>query len=799
LKVTLKWLKEFVDFSLTPDELAHALTMAGLEVEEFYTEQRNFSQIIVGKILSVEKHPNADKLSVCMVDAGDKQFNVVCGAPNVFQGMLAPLALDGATVANGLKITSRQVRGVKSNGMLCSEADLDLSERSAGLMVLPDNAPVGKKMEDYLGDTDIIFDIFITPNRPDCLSVFGIAREIAAITGSTLKKPVVTFTTSQQENISNYIRVEIENINKCSRYSGRLIKNVKIKPSPFWLAARLHAVGIRSINNVVDITNYVMMETGQPLHAFDYDKIAGKVIIVREAVAGENFVILDEQEHILDKEALLICDAEKPVALAGIMGGLNSEVDKTTSTIFLESAYFDSGNVRKTGKNLDIFTESSRRFERGTDPNGTVYAMDRAAKMMEALAEGQVFSSIIDNYPRTINPVEIDLSVKSINTLLGKNLSADTVTGYFPALEIEITKQVDDFIQLKAPTFRPDLTREVDIIEEIARLYGYNNIASEIAPRINQSQEPNQKTIFNDQIRHYLVGFGFKETVAYSLVSEQLAEPFLPSKCEFAELLNPISTDMAGFRPSIILSLLTSVAYNRNRQISNLRLFEIGNVAWKETGKEGFTEITQIGGVVAGKNREQSWYGKEETFDFYDVKGTVTALLLKCGIDKYEQGTVVEPIWENESSSILIDGKYYGAFGKINRDICSLFKIKVADVFGFFINFQELFQNRAIDKKYDPVSKFPSVSFDLAMLIDANIALNEIEKEIRSSAGPYLTKVRLFDFYKGEQVKEGKKSVAFSLTFSSKECTLEDEEVEQAVNNVLLHLNKLFDAVLRPG
>ncbi len=450
-------------------------------------------------------------------------------------------------------------------------------------------------------------------------------------------------------------------------------------------------------------------------------------------------------------------------------------------------------------KKTDLFTESSRRFERGTDPNGTVFAMDRAAKLMQELAEGRVISLFIDNYPRKITPVDIDLSVKNINKLLGTNLSAENITAFFPALEIGINKQANDLIQITAPTFRPDLTREVDIIEEIARLYIYDNIIPVLAPPVNQEQEANQKVFFKDQIRHYLAGFGFKETVAYSLVSEKSAEPFMPSEKEFAKLLNPISRDMAGFRPSLLLSLLTTVAYNRNRQSSSLRLYEIGNVAWKDPQKEEFTEFTQIGGILAGKSQEQSWYGPEKSYNFYDIKGAVTALIHKCGIHRYEQGQATEPFWDNESSSILINGKYCGAFGKVNQDICSLFKIKVADIYGFFINYQELFENRALDKKYDPVSKFPSVPFDLAILIDANIALHEIEKEIKNSAGPHLIKVRLFDFYKGEQVKKGKKSIAFSLTFSSKECTLGDEEVEQAVNNVLSHLNKLFGAVLRPG
>ncbi len=799
MKVTLNWLKEYVDLTLAPDQVAKILTMAGLEVEEYHTETRNFSNLVVAQVESVVKHPNADKLSVCTVNTGSTKLQLVCGAPNVAAGMLAPLALVGATVAGGLKIEARTVRGVPSEGMLCSEVELGLSERADGLMVLPENTPPGMKMEDLLGEPDTVFDIFITPNRPDCMSVIGIARVLAAFTGAQFHKPVIQFSAPLMEPIEKSMSVEIKNSVKCARYSGRLIKDVQIKPSPFWLANRLHAVGIRSINNVVDITNYVMMETGQPLHAFDYQRLAGQKIIVREAVQGEKFVTLDNQQHQLDKEALLICDAEKPVALAGIMGGLNSEVEEVTHNVFLESAYFDPANVRLTAKILEMMTESSRRFERGSDPEGTIYAMDRAAQLMEQLADGRVVQSSIDNYPRKIDPVKIDLSVTRVNTLLGTSLSAQEIIAFLPALEITLLGQKGDLLQVTAPTFRPDLTREVDIIEEIAMLYGYDNIRFELAPQIDQTQEQNPHTHFRDQLRYFLAGFGCRETVSYSLISEKLAEPFLPEQCEFVKLINPLSLDMAGFRPSIILSLLTNVAYNRNRQMPDMRLFEIGNVAWKKPQQQEFTEITQIGVVLAGKKQQQAWNAKETAYNFYDIKGAVDAFLRKCGIDHYEQGKVQEKIWDKESTSILINGKYCGAFGKINAGLCSLFKIKVADVYAFFINYQDVYENRKTGYKYQAISKFPSIPFDLALLVDAGIALRDIEKEIWKSAGKNLVKLNLFDFYQGEQIQQGKKSLAFSLTFSSKECTLSVEEVDHAVKDVLSHLNKLFGAILRPG
>ena len=616
MKVTVNWLREYTDFQFSVQELADALTMVGLEVEAIYPVERSFSAVVIGRIRSVQPHPNAGHLSLCLVDTGDSTCPVVCGAPNAVVGLRAPLARPGAILRDGERVTAREIRGEQSDGMLCSEAELGLSERADGLMVLPDDAPIGTELTDYLGEPDTVFDISVTPNRPDCLSVIGICREISTLSGTRLRRPDVKIK-SRKIDVSEYMRVKITDPERCPRYSGRLIENICIKPSPFWLAERLHAVDIRSINNVVDITNYVMMETGQPLHAFDYHMLEGGTIVVRTAMPGERFTTLDENEHVLDEDSLLICDKVKPVALAGIMGGLNSEVTAETGTVFLESAHFSSLNIRRTAKRLDILTESSRRFERGVDPEGTVPAMNRAAELMVALAEGQVYGDEIDEYVKKIHPVEVDLSVENTNILLGTSLEADEIRGILEKIGLGSIQSNSTQLRFRVPTSRPDLEREVDLIEEVASHYGFSRIPTVLAPRVDQTQEFNQRVIFRDQVRTLLAGLGFWEAVSLNLVPPRQAQFFLEHDREMIRLLNPMSPDLSVFRPHLLISLLSAVAYNRNRQLQDLRLFELGDVAWRKAGTEEIVETTHVAGLLAGKLRQKTWYGSPEPVDFF--------------------------------------------------------------------------------------------------------------------------------------------------------------------------------------
>jgi phenylalanyl-tRNA synthetase beta chain len=796
LKVTLNWLKEFVDIDLSAAQIAEKLTMLGLEVEDVQQTPRNFSGVVVGRVISVEPHPKAAKLTVCRVDDGRATKTVVCGAPNVQAGAKYPLAQIGAKLGE-VSIEERELRGVISQGMLCSEAELGLSDRSQGLMLLPEDATLGTDFKDFLGEQpDTVFDVFITPNRADCLSVIGIARELAAATKRSLRKHPFSIQ-STTADIKNYMRVDIKNPQRCYRYSGRLIENIMVESSPSWLAQRLHQVGIRSINNVVDVTNYVMMETGQPLHAFDYALLKGKKIIVRTASAGEQFTTLDDKEHVLNEEALLICDGERPVALAGIMGGQNSEVSDRTMTVFLESAYFEPTGIRKTSGVLGLASESSRRFERGTDPNGTLYALNRAAQLFVEIAHGQIVGEAIDEYPRPVQPLELTLSIERSNSLLGTRLSAVETAAILQRLEIETNVVSAEALQTRIPTFRVDLTRPIDLMEEIACCHGFGAIEPILAPPINQLQEANPRDLYRNKIRQILAGAGMKETIAYNLTSLKHAEMFLNDEKKPVVVLNPISTDLAVFRPNIVLTLLGTTAYNRNRQIQNLRLFEIGDAAWSTDGIH--EERPQIGGIVAGERVQKSWSQQAAMFDFYDVKGVVEHLLLKADIKDVGWCSPKELFWDAHSVGVSINGEYEGAFGKINKDICSQFKLKICDVFAFWLDFNLLDAHRQLSKQYDPVPRFPTVPFDLALVMDDEIEIGRVEKAIRESGKPYLRSLHLFDFYQGEQVKSGKKSIAFSLTFSSKERTLNEDEVNAAVEHILIHLKKQFGAELRPS
>lgn len=796
MKVTFNWLKDYVDFDLTPSELSEKLTMLGFEVEDLYQTNRIFSKIIIGQVLSIEPHPDADKLTVCIVSTGESQYNVICGAPNVQKNKKYPFAQIGARIEN-FQIEKRKIRGVQSEGMLCSEAELGLTDRAAGLMELPQDAPVGQDFLTYLGDPDTVFDINITPNRPDCLSVIGLAREIAAATNGKLSKPAINFS-EKKGDIDKLMQVAIKDVDKCYRYSGRYLENIKIKQSPFWLAERLENVGIRSINNVVDITNYVMMETGQPLHAFDYRFIEDQKIVVRTAADGEQFVTLDDKKHILDHEDLVICDGKRSVALAGVMGGQNSEVANDTEKVFLESAYFEPTGVRKTAHKLEISTESSKRFERGIDPNGTVYAMERAAKLLIDYADAQVVGEKIDACPRYVDEAKIELSVERTNRHLGTSIKKELICDILDKLECSCSEINEDRLTVVVPTFRIDLTRQADLFEEVARCYGYENIKPNFMPCINQLQENNQKDIYKDRIRHNLVGLGLNETVSLNLVLSKSAELFLQKNFHCVELLNPISKELAAFQTNILHSLLLSTAYNKNRQLANLRFFQIGNVAWKDSASNIYEE-TQIGLALAGNKIEQSWNEKETRFSYYDLKGIVEAFLLASDIVDYKFTNARELFWDFQSSGILLANEYVGAFGKLDKNICSAFKIKSDDVFATYLNFDAIYKNRRINKIYNPVPRFPSIPFDLALIVNENVKIADIETCIWSHAGPFLKKLRLFDFYKNDQLGPNKKSIAFSLTFSSKERTLSESEVDQAIKVILEKLWTNFGAELRPG
>lgn len=797
MKVTLNWLKEFIDVQVSAEELVKILTSLGFEVEEYYSPPRIFNRVVIGKVLSANHIASSDHLTFCQVDAGKDVVEVICGAPNVRPGLLAPLALEGATLAGEVIVKQRAIQGKTSYGMLCSESELDLTWRGDHLMELPGNAPIGMDLHEFLGDSDTLFDIFITPNRPDCLGVIGIAREIAAATGTKLIKPVsgIDFIPA---DLTKHISVHIQDSDKCYRYTGRLIQNLLILPSPFWMAERLFIVGVRSINNVVDVTNYVMMETGQPLHAFDYDLLEDQQILVRSAYPQEKFTTLDEKTHSLDEQSLLICDGKKAIALAGIMGGLNSEVSANTRNIFLESAYFEPKSTRRTAKRLDIATESSKRFEKGMDLENTVFALNRATELITRLGQGQVVGRIIDEFPHPVEPTTIRLSVENANNLLGTQLTREEMSNILQRLELPTSIASDGYLIVTAPSFRSDLKKPVDLVEEIARHHGYDNIPFSTAPKIDQNQTANPRITFRDQLRQFFSGAGFRETVTFNLVGPKLAEPFLEKGTELIQVINPLSPDLSVFRPNLIASLLGVVAYNRNRQNPNMAFFEIGNDAWKISDSQQIAEKIRVAGVCAGKKNDNEWSQKSPSFDFYDIKGVVFNLLKTFHIDAAIQDDAVESFWTDERAALRLNNHFIGSFGKLSRDILALYKIKVHDVYAFYLEFEALYALKPRKLRFKSIPKFPSVPFDLAIMVDASVPYQNVEKAIRNAGGPFLAEVQLFDFYKGEQIAAGTKSLAFSLTFSSKERTLAVEEVDSAVYTILEHLKKLFNAQLRP-
>ncbi|MFQ5751513.1 MAG: phenylalanine--tRNA ligase subunit beta, partial [bacterium] len=530
MKVTYNWLKAYANFDFSPDELVDKLTMLGLEVDSWNSTTWDFDGVVVGEIMKKEAHQHSNKLWVCEVNVGARNLSIVCGAPNVKVGLKVPVAPEGTHLPTGKTIRRSTIRGVESQGMICSEAELGISSRSEGVMVLDTDVEFGKKLSEVLGEGEIVIDIDVTPNRPDCFGVIGIAREIAALAGTSLNKPNIIIKNEGNQSIKDLIKINILNPEKCPRYTARFIGNVTIKPSPWWLAQKLEAVGIRSINNVVDITNYVMMETGQPLHAFDYELLNGHAIHVKTASEGQLFTTLDEKTHTLNSECLMICDGEKEVAIGGIMGGLNSEVSLETKNILLESAYFDPVNIRRTAKFLGISTESSRRFERGTDPNGVLYALDRAAQLIAEMAEGEIAKGFIDVYPSQINSQAITLRTQRVQALLGIEISSKRINEILTSLHFIIKPCNAHEMQVKVPTFRPDIKNETDLIEEVARVYGYENVPADTLAFIEQLTPTNLLETFTHHVQNTLISLGFSQVATYSLLSQPQTTLFADDK-----------------------------------------------------------------------------------------------------------------------------------------------------------------------------------------------------------------------------------------------------------------------------
>lgn len=790
MKISTNWLKDYLPNNIDPHLLAEKLSLAGFEVEEVIEKRLDFSKVVIGKVLQVEKHPNADKLTICQVDIGNNNpLNIVCGAPNVRKDQIVPVALVGADLPNGLRIQKAKIRGAESEGMICSEKELGVSDEADGIWVLPPNLAIGKPLAEALQfETDYVLDIAVTPNRPDALSHIGIAREIAAIFNLPYNKPKPKFN-ELDELTSNLVSVDIQSPESCPRYAARLIKNVKINSSPTWLVRRLESVGLRPINNIVDITNYILMESGQPLHAFDYDLLEGGKIVVRESKDGEGFTTLDDKTYKLQEGTVLICDAVKPVALGGIMGGLNSEVNNETKNILLESAYFSPRNIQKSLRYLAINSEASARFERGVDPNGIIYAQDRTTQLMKELAGGEVYKGIVDNYPKQIFPVKIPLKHEQINTLLGTNLSLKEMSNILQKIEI---KTEGDKVQI--PTFRPDLERVADLAEEISRLYGLDNIAQAEKSTINYDYSRNQYDNYVDGLKSILTGMGFQEVLTNSMINREKWEELTGDK--IYPILNPISHDMSGLRNNLTLSLLNVLQWNVNRQIKDLRIFEINRV-FNHPGslKKLPVEELRLAIALTGKMDFDLWYSNRQLIDFYSVKGFIESFIDKISLD-YSQLIDYSNFVFDQALSVVVDGTTIGYFGRIKDQLQNQFDIETPVYFADF-DVKILYDLTRKTKKYQPIAKYPFVERDLAVIVDENLEAGKLIDTIEDKNIPDLEQISLFDIYQGEQIETGKKSIALRFTFQSKSKTLTEEEVSASMNRIIKVLEKEHQGKIR--
>jgi phenylalanyl-tRNA synthetase beta chain len=791
MKLSFNWLKEYVDIDLTPQELADKLTNAGIEVEEIIPTLPKFNGIKVGEVLEVRKHPNADKLSLCDVKTEDGLLEVICGAPNVAQGQKIPFAGVGTVLPNGIKIKKAKIRGVESVGMICSQEELGMAQHSDGIWELPSDWQIGTDVFEMLkDDQDFIFDLSITPNRPDAMSVVGMAREVAAIMECDYRYIKSEF--SESESLAkDIVKVDIENPDGCPRYSARIIKNVKIDQSPEWLAKKLEKSGIRPINNIVDITNFVLLELGQPLHAFDLAQVSDNIIIVRTSKAGEKFVTLDEKERDLPEKTVMICDGEKMVAIGGIMGGLNSEVSDKTIDILLESAYFNPVFIGASSKRLGLSTEASQRFERGIDPNGVIRALDRAAGMMAQLAGGTILKGVIDEYPNEITNTHVKVRPNRINMLLGTKLSEKEIVNIFSRLEIAYAGE-----QAVVPTFRPDLTREADLIEEVARLITFDKIPVKETTSIEYDTPVNFDDVHIDYLKSQLRELGFSEVITNSMVAGREVSDINDHKK--IEILNPISDDMNVMRSSLLPGLLKVASYNINRSMSDLRMYELGRVFISDENTEVGLQPYRVSGLMCGKQLRPMWDAKSLAIDFFDLKGLVESFIDKILLDNhdfilYDKDVFFEP---EQVVGLKLNGKIIGHFGKLNQRICEKYDVNLP-VFGFEFSVDELKSIDAKRKLFKQFSKYPFVEKDVAFIVDMEVLSGDLEREIYKVGQPLITDIEIFDLYMGDKLGGNKKSIAFRLRFQSADRTLEDKEVNSLFEKIIAHIMKNYPASLR--
>jgi phenylalanyl-tRNA synthetase beta chain len=802
MKISYNWLKDYLDFEQTPDEVADILTLTGLEVEEVYKSGSDLTGVVVGKVLTSEKHPNADKLSICTVNTGSETVQIICGAPNVAAGQTVAVATVGSTLplilpdGSNLVIRKSKIRGEISEGMICAEDELGIGENHSGIMVLGDHLTAGTPISKVLDNSvDYVFEIGLTPNRPDASCHLGVARDLAAVINQTLKKP---YHSVQSDTIADLdeISVSIVDTDKCHRYVGILIRNVFVKDSPDWLQKRLRNIGLRPVNNIVDATNFVLHEMGQPLHAFDFDLIQSKQIVVQSFNHEITFRTLDKQDRKIPAGSLLICDENKPLALAGIMGGLNSEISTETRNVFLESAYFEPISVRKTSKAVSLQTDSSYRFERGIDPNITYAAAKRCAEIIADLTGGTIESGHLDVHPVKTEPKQVQLRLQRLNKIIGMEFTANQAVSILKSLEFDVKKNGGDIIDCVVPTFRPDVTTEIDLIEEVARIFDYNKIPNPDYIKFSRPEALSFRENFQERVRQIVVNLGYQEIYANSLLAQHVAELFANQE-DLVSTQNPLSVDTAVMRPSLAPGFIRAAAFNFNRDADGVAFFEIGNVFKKSengTYHKGIKEETNLLLGCGGKSRIESWNQKSAQFSVFDVKGSINQLLKDLKID--QKITMV-----NESDNKLT---YYAG-----NDIIGELMVLPGNQKKVFDTNVELFcAEISLTKiqilaeevealKYHPVPKFPGVDFDLAIVVNQQVDAGDLILLIRQTSGQLLKNIHVFDLFEGKSIGDGKKSIAFRLKFIDESKTLTIRDVDSIISRIVKRLEKSFEATLR--
>lgn len=792
--ISLDWLKQYVDIDENIKELENTLTMIGQEVEAIEVQGSHLDNVVVGQVVEYGKHPDSEKLSLLKVDAGDAEpLQIICGAPNHKEGDKVVVAKIGAVLPGDFKIKKAKVRGVESFGMLCSEVELGTGEESDGIIILPEDAPVGTEYRKYMGLDDVIFELEITPNRPDCLSHIGIAREVAAYYGRKVKYPKYELE-EVIEPTSDNITVDIEDKDRCKRYTARILKNVKVGESPEWLKKRLRAIGLRPINNIVDVTNFVMFEYNHPMHAFDLEKVSGNKLIVREAAAGEKIVTLDGEERELNNKELVIADEEKVVAIAGIMGGENTQVDENTTDLLLEVAYFTPENIRKTSKALGLSSDSSYRFERGIDRDNSEEIINRAASLMKEVAGGEILNGNTDKYIEKFEEREITLDLGKLNKFVGKEISLEEVGEILRNLGLEIKASAASIITVCPPSYRGDLTRTADLYEEVIRMYGFENIEDKMPTANIEAGSKDAETMVVENMKGALVELGLQEVINYSFIPVNALEK-VKVEAETISIKNPLNEDMTVMRPTLIYSLLSNVRDNFNRNQFDLNLFEVSRTF--TPAEDLANEDLKVAIALAGRTSKDLWDAKPEAYDFYDLKGYVENFLGLMGMNRFQLARSENPTFHpGRSAEIRMGRDVVGTFGEIHPDVAENMGIKKERAYIAELDVAKILKYGKAGIKYERIVKFPEVTRDLAILVDADVLVGNMVADIKKSSN-IIENVELFDVYVGERVEEGKKSVAVQVSMRKATGTLEEKEITGAIEKILGTIKKRYNGEIR--